>query len=345
MGNKMTKYGFAILIALIFCVSLPVVWLEVYIWQYCLFPPNSPNVEVVVSACDNPTIKMMSPDGRYLPYSVVTSKGYESWVLDTVTGERQLDTTCGNWWLNNTLKLGGITKTAKYPGEFTICDITDGTKIAVEWSEDTIEVPEEVVERFRDAEQVYYISFSRWAIALGPDFKNHPEQVYVLAEGYDPTHSVLNFLKDNQISYQEINYPNEGKRRVSHNGRFVTKLFGEDGFYTAEGTKIGPLYDNFSRDYPGCCTTYGWAYDDSGVYAQAHIQSGGMFPNPTPRQPILKLDLPQEYLTPAARQALNVYQNHARVEMMIKVLVLILLLLAGLWFFWWRRKVKRETVK
>ena len=340
MNNKMTKYGRNILIALILGISLPIVWLEAYIWQHCVFPPSGPNVEVVVSACDNPTLKMMSPDGRYVPYSVVTANGYESWVLDTVTGERQLDTSCGNWWLNNTIKLGGITQTANSPGGFTVCDISDGTKISAEWSEGIPETTDQVIERFQDAEQVYYISITRWAVALGPDYKTHSEQAYVLTEsyGYDPSNSVLNFLNGNQISYHEISYPNEGPKRVSHNGRFVTKLFGDDGFYTVDGTKIGPLYDNFIREYPGCCTTYGWAHDDSGIYAQAHIQSGGMFPNPTPRQPILKLNLPPEYLSPAARQAQQSRQNQARIALIIRVLVLVLLLMAALWFFWWRKR-------
>ncbi len=338
MSNKLTRYGCIIIVVLILCISLPIVWLEAYIWQHCVFPPSGPNVEVVVSACENPTIKMMSPDGRYLPYSVVTANGYEPWVQDMVTGKKQLDTSCGDWWLTNTVKLGGYTQTSNYPGGFTVCDISDGTKLSVDWSEGTAEVTDQVVERFRDAEQVYYISFKRWAVALGPDFKTHPEQAYVLAEGYDPTRSVLNFLKDNQISYQEINYPNEGKKRVSHDGRFVTKLFGEDGFYTVDGTKIGPLYDNFIREYPGCCTTYGWAHDDSGIYAQAYIQSGGMFPNPTPRQPILKLNLPPEYLFPTALQNQEARQRQARIALIIQVSILILLLIVGLWFFWWRNK-------
>ena len=342
----MTKYGRIILVALILGIGLPIVWLEAYTWQHCVFPPSGSNVEVVVSACKNPTIKMISPDGRYLPYSVVTANGHESWVLDTVTGEQQLDTSCGNWWLNNTLKLGGITQTLNYSGGFTVCDINDGTKVSIEWSEGISEITDPVVKRFQNAQQVYYISINRWAVALGPDFKTHPEQAYVLAEryGYDPTNSVLKFLKDNQISYHEVSYPNEGSKLVSHNGRFVTKLFGEDGFYTLDGTKIGPLYDNFIREYPGCCTTYGWAHDDSGIYAQAYIQSGGMFPNPTPRQPILKLNLPPEYLSPTALQTQEARQKQARIALIIQVSILILLLMAGVWFFWWRNRKNAPKV-
>jgi hypothetical protein len=231
-----------------------------------------------------------------------------------------------------------MTSTANYPGGFTVCDISDGTKISVEWSEGIAEATDEVIERFRNADQVYYISITRWAVALGPDFKTHPEQAYVLAEkyGYDPADSVLSFLKDHQISYQELIYPNEGPQFVSHNKRFVTRLFGEDGFYTLDGTKIGPLYDNFIGEYPGCCSTYGWAYDDSGIYAQAHIQSGGMFPYPTPRQPIIKIYLPTEYLTPAARQAQQSHQNWALIGIIIRMLII--MLIAGLCFVWWQKK-------
>lgn len=63
-----------------------------------------------------------------------------------------------------------------------------------------------------------------------------------------------------------------------------------------------------------------------------------MFPFPPKAQPILKLNLPPEYLTPAAHQAQEARQNRARMAMIIRVSVLVSVLVAGLWFFWWRKR-------
>jgi hypothetical protein len=47
---------------------------------------------------------------------------------------------------------------------------------------------------------------------------------------------------------------------------------------------------------------YGWAYDDSGIYAQGYQSGTGWVfpPEPEIAQPILKLNLPLEYLSQAA---------------------------------------------
>jgi hypothetical protein len=351
MSNKITKYGCTILIVLILCISLPFVWLETYIWQHCLFPPSGRNVEVVVSACDAPRLYSISPDGKYILYLANLDGKSQPLLMDTTTGDERSAFAIGLFWLSNILFLDEA-----FPPHTRVADLSDESRTSLQWVQDiegtTMQLADgseiyspEVVKWFQDAQQVYYISTRRWAIALSPDLI-HPENNYVLAnKTYDDTNSILKFLKENQISYREVGYPNNGSDLVSHNGRFVMPFLGPDGFYTTGGTRIGPFYD-FVRGDHLCCLAYGWAYDDSGIYVQGDSVGGsGMFPFPPKAQPILKLDLPQEYLTPAARQALNVYQNHARVEMMIKVLVLILLLLAGLWFFWWRRRAKRETVQ
>lgn len=349
MNNKIPKYGCIILVALILCIGLPVVWLETYIWQNCWFPPSGPNVEIIVSACEDPIMYGVSRDGRYLSYALRDGDNYQLWLLDTLTGKRELDTMGGGWWLTSTIRIRGEPSNGPQGG-FEISDISDGSRSPLQWVESlpgtTTKLTNgsetyspEVLQWFRSAEQVYYISSYRWAVALGPDFKIHPQNTYILARGDDdPKNSILKFLKDNQMVYQRIGYPGDGSDVVSHNGRFVIPFLGDEGFYTTDGKKIGPLYDFMNRDLD-CCSVYGWAYDDSGIYVQANTQgSGGMFPYPPKAQSILKINLPPEYLSPVARQALNVYQNHVRVEMMIKVLALILLLSAALLFFWWRKR-------
>src|SRR5690242_9608505 len=105
MDSKMLRYSCIILLALILCIGLPIAGLEVYIWQYCLFPPSGPNVEVVVSACKSPRLLSISPDGRYISYGTVS--GDQRWLLDTLTNEFHADASCGDWWLDNTIRLGG----------------------------------------------------------------------------------------------------------------------------------------------------------------------------------------------------------------------------------------------
>jgi len=352
---KLSKPGCIILVVLIFCVSLPIVWLEAYTEQYCWFPPRDPTIQVIVSACDHPTLGMMSPDGRYLPYTILTARGYEAWVLDTVTGQRQGDTSCGEWWLSKTLKLGGYTQAVDTPGKFTVCDIIDGTKIAAQWVEaipgtttqsadGTETFSAEVVEWFRNAEQVYYISFRQWAVALGPDFKVHPERVYVLAsEDYYPN-SILKFLKDNQITYTEIDFPNQ--RPQSHGGRFIASFVWREGF---NFFTVADEHLISKAELPDLAldTLYaGWAYDDSGIYILS--RAGGSLIIPPlleKKQPILKIYLPPEYLTQTARQELAAYQKQARTVLVVRISGLIFLVVAGLAFFWWGKKENRGRVK
>lgn len=346
--NKISKPGCIILVVLILCVSLPIVWLEAYTGQYCWFPPRDPNIQVIVSACDNPTLGMMSPDGRYLPYTVATARGYEAWVLDTVTGQRQLDTSCGKWWLSNSLKLGGYTETASSPGGFTICDINDGTKVVAQWVEaipgtttqladGTETFSPEVAEWFRNAEQVYYISFAQWAVALGPDFKAHPERAYVLASNEYYPNSILKFLKDNQISYMEIDFPNQSKQ--SHDGRFVVK-----GGYSFFAISDGHLISHVDLPNLGSAMVFaGWTYDDSGIYIHSRSEESLIFPPILEKkQPVLKIYLPPEYLTPTAQQELEDYQKKARTVLAVRISELIFLVVAGLLFFWWRRRVNKK---
>jgi hypothetical protein len=352
MTDEMKKYGCSILVALILCMGLPIIWLEFYRMHHCLFPPSGPNVEVIVSACEWPIMTDLSPDGRYISYWTATTNGSQSWLLDTVTGERRKNTSCGISWLTNAVRLGAWTPSDGYSWEFKVCDINDGSEVSAQWVEGmagtvtqqgdgTRIYDPKVVQWFQNAEQVYFIAWHRWAVALGPDFKSHPENNYVMAiprrGSYWIEDDILKLLNDNQIAYTVISYPNSGYAGVSHNGQFATPLF-RDGFYTVDGTRIGPLYGNLTNGYKECCTAYGWAYDDSGIYVQGDtVGSGGMFPYPAKAQPILKLNLPDEYLSPAALQTQEVRQNQARRALLIRISTMVLLP-AGIWFFWWRKR-------
>ena len=353
--NKTPKLGCIILVLLILCISLPIVWLEAYTEQYCWFPPRDPNIQVIVSACDHPTLGMMSPDGRYLPYTIVTAHGYEAWVLDTVTGQLQRDTSCGEWWLSKTLKLGGYTQAVDTPGKFTVCNIIDGTELAAQWVEampgtttqsvdGTETFSAEVVGWFRNAEQVYYISFRQWAVALGPDFKDHPERAYILAsEDYYPN-SILKFLKDKQISYTEINFPSQSQR--SHDGRFIASFVWREGFSFLTVADEHLISKAEMADLALDTMFAGWAYDDSGIYILSRAGESLIIPPILEKkQPVLKIYLPPEYLTSTAQQELADYQKQARTVLVVRFSELIFLVVAGVLLFWWRRKVNRTTMQ
>ncbi len=343
--KKSTRYGWTILSLLLLCMTLPVLWLEIYRWKYCLFPPSGPNVEVVVSACVAPRLYSISPDGKYMLYLANVHGEIQPLLKDTITDEEHSAFSIGRFWLTTTLFLDDA-----FPPETKVADLSDETLTSLQWVQNmegtttqlvdgSQKYSQEVVQWFQGANQVYYISPRRWAVALSKDFKAHPENNYILANKADDfSNSILKFLQDNKIAYEEISYPNNGSDLVSHNKRFVMPSKGSDGFYTIDGTRIGPFYD-FIRGDHSCCVAYGWAYDDSGIYVQGDaIGEGGMFPFPPKAQPILKLDLPSNYLTPMAREIRETRQMQVRLKVVTRVSMLILLFAIALWFFWKRRR-------
>jgi hypothetical protein len=298
----------------------------------------------------------MSPDGRFFPYAATIGGDYEPFLLDTLTGEQLLGKGCGDWWLTNTVQLGGSTPPDGYSWEFVVCDISGGGMVSAQWAQGIEEATSqlqdgtrvfnpEVVEWFSNAEQVYYIKWMNWAVALGSDFLKHPENNYVLAiprsGRYWDTRSILKFLDDNQIAYTEIDRARSGSAGPSHDGHFIARF---DGFFTAEGRNIGPMYDSIAY-IAGSPVAYGWAYDDSGVYVQ-FFEGGSLwiFPRlPPKQQPILKINLSPEYLSPAARQAVEARQAQERAAQLQRTIfwIAVVLALAGLAVLWWRRKAEK----
>jgi hypothetical protein len=250
MSIKIAKLGWGILVALFLCIGLPVVWLYAYIWQHCLWPPSGSNVEIIVSACESPQLRSVSPDGKYLLYFADYQGEYRAVLQDTTTGEERPAITISRYWLSDTLFLNEAD-----PPQTRVANLRDESLTPLQWVQEkdgtTTRLADgsetyspEVVKWFQNASQVYYISSQQWAIALGSDFKIHPENNYILANlSGDFNNSILKFLNENQISYQEIGYPNNESDLVSHNGRFVLKFLGPNGFYIVRGTKIGPFSD------------------------------------------------------------------------------------------------------
>ncbi len=348
----MSKPFRIILLVPILCILASCIWYVGYGWHYCLVPPSGPNVEIVVSACQSPRMIGVSPDGRYISYYAQGSDGNQPRLLDTLTNERRPDPGCGEWWLTGTIRIGGDVGDANRHGEFWICDLSDGSRVQPKWVQDapgmitqaadgSESFSPQVLEWFRDAEQVYYVASQRWAVAMSPDFKTYPGHIYLLTNRLnDPVDSVLRFLTDNHIPYRRIGYAGDGTSRVSHNGRFVLPSLGSPGFYASDGARIGPLYDYVQRDQ-WCCRAYGWASDDSGVYAQGNvIGDATMFALPPPAQPIMKLDLPTAYLTPEAQQTMRNRQNLQQLALIARIGAPILLVAIGYRCFRRARRAK-----
>ncbi len=103
----------------------------------------------------------------------------------------------------------------------------------------------------------------------------------------------------------------------------------------------------FTKYMEGSPVAYGWAHDGSGVYVQYDL-SGGMWVIPKV-QPILKINLPPEYMSPEARataeyQLQLAQQKQARQRQGVmtwgSLAGAVVVLLGGGWLVWRRRKKK-----
>lgn len=276
-----------------------------WMWQSlsCHIPPADSNVEVVVSACRDPYLYSISPDGKYLAYG---SEG-KSWLRNLITDEEQSLSIGGELWLSDRWLLQE-TNTAN-TRQFWIFDVSDESQTPLQWVQEisgttrrndgVLVFSSDVITWFRQANTVFYAPESHLniAVALSQDFKNHPEANYVLATPRShqsgDEQAILTFLTENAISYVEVKsryryYPPDPL--PSHNGRFI-----------ATGTRITTLEGKpvvQTEELYG--TIHGWAYDDSGVYYQLPRLSDGSILMPLFRvgkaQPILKLKIPEAYL-------------------------------------------------
>lgn len=314
-----------------------------YRWLFppCGQPPDDPNVEVIVSDCTRPFLISTSPDGKYLMYT--DDRGY--WLRNLITGEEQKMSVAADFWLTDSLVLqttgGGDNR------QFLVYDLTDGTKTPLQWIYGRHNFAG-VLPAFQRAEIVYYAPDERdnFAVALAPNFKNIPRSNYVLSlpptfqGGLGEEESILNFLQDNHISYVEFRseYFYRSPPLPSHDGRLLAK---GSWIYDLAGSRIVLPAD-------GNSSITGWAHDDSGVYLQ-HPMTGGPVSVMTPfllwpkDQPILKLKVPFQYLSPEAQAADEARQAEQKAAQQRQAIITwgsaagALAMLGGGWFFWRHR--------
>src|SRR5574341_524335 len=171
-------------------------------WVFRLFfppcgqPPEDRNVAVIVSDCTRPHLVSISSDGQYMTY--YDDRGY--WLKNLIIGEETPYN--ARYWLNGTLALE-YTFQNDAPAEYWLYDATDDTNIPIEQLDST-SWRIEALPILTSAETVYYQpeDHSAFVVALGKDFKAHPENNYVLFIGSEErAKEFANFITDNHIAY------------------------------------------------------------------------------------------------------------------------------------------------
>jgi hypothetical protein len=266
-------------------------------WRY------GKQVDVIVSACQNPIGSRLSPSGHFLYVSQENSGIISAFLLDLQTRER-VDTieqpfssflTDDLWFLEKGL-------------DNYIIDRTTGVQYPIEkfvYSRPNAQINRNVnqpllLESLRQAEQIFLIGPSTdTVVALAADFRTHPERI-VLFDRFDlPDSNTEQFLQENHISYQTVlpDYPHEV---VSPNGKLIAR---DDGIYLVEtnqmivkappslvngwlGNSEGAIYSSYGR----CFRHRGLPFaDDIGCAIWV-------------RQPVLLLKVPEKYLSPQGVQ-------------------------------------------
>lgn len=168
-----------------------------------------------------------------------------------------------------------------------------------------------LAEALRDAKNVFLIDDDN-IIAVVSDFRNHPESNFNILRGDFPgrdANRTEQFLQENEITYHYIS-DSFSDEAISPDGRFIAR---HDGIYLIEANqKIVEGYSatGFYRSYSGkYFSVRGWTYDGTGVIYSKFldpclIEVGLIFMDEVGcfiqvPQPLLKLNLPDEYLFPA----------------------------------------------
>lgn len=266
------------------------------------------NVDVVVPACSYGG-SILSPSGRLLYVSEQDSKFSLTYLLDFQTGVKTplVLPKGSNYFLTDDLIFHSF-----YGDDEYILDIKTGNKYPIQnatrlkpniYSMGDIE-PTLLLGALLRVDQIFLIDdVFQPVIALSSDFRTHPDENFtfnVLDFPGDRPNRIEQFLQENQIDYHTV--PDRFQEEaLSPDGRFIAR---KDGIYLAgSGKKIVEAYTVFGiiGDY---FSVLGWTYDSSGVIYYKFLD-GCLFSLsseyyctiPVP-QPLLKLKVPEEYLSP-----------------------------------------------
>ncbi|MBI5651136.1 MAG: hypothetical protein HZC40_11935 [Chloroflexi bacterium] len=341
---------------------------------HCKYPPLSEetrypaSVDVLVSECVDAHLEDISPNGRYLivsyPGTEFPTQPLGAYLYDLQSKELK--------------PVNGIDA-----GDFSPRFVTDDWLLEIrrepyriKWEETKLalvnprngrrlvlnrvpmspnhEIESGMLQFFHTAEQVYVLELGL-AVALAPNFVEHPEANFVLGRQFDgPTdmERIRKILDENGIPYQvQVPYaypPTSYGEDLSRNRLFKYYF----GIY---------LVSNNEMVFPALVEVYlssnfrdaGWAYEDRGVIldgGQTYLIGGGdsisccgpkWFPV---ARPILLLKVPKEYLSPELRQQEEMHEAWEQTAKALAAVVFWVGWMALAWvcatLFGWRDQVQ-----
>jgi len=296
-----------------------------YLFQ-CNCPPASEEtrypeaVDVVVPACRY-SGSILSPSGRLLYVTEHNSKFSSTYLLDLQSNEK-IPFTIGegsNYFLTDDLLFLSLEYGHEgYKGGDYILVRTTGKQYPIQYftslRKDALYANgdlnlEVLAMELQDAENVYLLD-NKIIVALISDFQASPESNFYIDRttlpGHDPNRAEQ-FLQQNHIDFRAVpgGFQEEA---VSPDGRFIARA---DGIYLAgSGEKVVEAYPEkgLLRSYYGkyFSVPRGWTSDSSGVIYSKFMDScllelpsyeGGTCSISVP-QPLIKLRMPEEYLSP-----------------------------------------------
>lgn len=274
-------------------------------------------MDVIVSACTY-EYAMLSPSGRLLSVREKNTEPNSIYLLDLQTGEKLPSPVPENssfYFLTDNLLYASIGNGMR---EY-ILDRTTGNQYPIKEFRTLLPNAyigkdanlELLVQALQQARYVFFRAYDGRIIALDPDFPNSGANNFTIDQfgipGGDRYH-VEQFLKQNNIPYQTI-LPDFPAQVTSPDGRFIAR---PDGIYlTKTGQKIVEGYSasNSVRGYSGnYFFARGWTYDGKAVIASKFLNpcliettffiSDDYSCYFEVHQPVLKIKLPEQYLSP-----------------------------------------------
>ncbi len=288
-----------------------------------------PNTEVVVSACEDMTVKDSEPSGQMLWIRELGNEEeylLNQYFLDLRTGERKPVPAIiyehfeakyfrGKLLTPDLVWLEGSyhqPDDVDYKPHF-ILDLRDGNRyplLDLTWhfSNKRLENGElhpDLLAYFLNAEQVFISREENRVIALASDFHQYPERNVIFSQyslgsnSLDAKNGELleQLMTELGVDYQILDVSLYYAGIPSPSGNFVVR---NDAIYLADGDI--PILEKERGGFGGYFK--GWYYDDSGIVVirpTRYLFSGPLFEDGSVRilkipQPVLKLRLPEEYL-------------------------------------------------
>lgn len=296
-----------------------------YFFQ-CSCPPTSEEarypdeVDVIVSACHY-TSSILSPSGRFLYVQAVASSHVPGYFWDLRNDDKKpffIPTGNTKDFLTDDLLFLSLEYGHDYEGGEYILDRTTGKQYPIRYfvylREDAYVNRklnlDALADSLRAVKDIFLIG-GHMIVALASDFRTNPEHSFYIDRaafpGYDENRAEQ-FLQQNKIEFHSVpdRFPDEV---LSSDGKFIGR---EDGIYLletnqkiVEGYSTSKYYRSYSGKY---FSVRGWTYDNSDVIYSKFLKpclieielpvTDAVECYVAVPQPLLKLNVPEEYLLP-----------------------------------------------